>query len=304
MLSPHVPDLDSLELLLEVSALGSLGRAAASRGLSQPAVSSRIQRMEALVGVALVERGARGSRLTPAGALLAEWARGVLGAAEVLDAGISSLREGRDGRLRIAASLTVAEHLLPRWLVVLTADHPETAVSLAAVNSAEVASRTRGGDADLGFVEGPTVPTGLDSQVVARDELVLVVPPQHPWARRRRPVAANELAGTRLVTRESNSGTRVALESALSGLGPLATPLLELSSTSAVQSAVAAGAGPAVLSSLAVQADLTSRRLVRVAVAGVELRRRLRAVWPTGQRPTGPSRDLLAIAARPHPRQA
>ena len=108
-----------------------------------------------------------------------------------------------------------------RWLVLLAAEHPATAVSRAAVNSAEVASRTLGGEADLGFVEGPSVPTGLDSRVVARDELMLVVPRQHPWARRRRPVAAAELAATRLVTREPSSGTRMALESAMSAWGTL-----------------------------------------------------------------------------------
>ncbi len=298
MLSAHVPDLDSLELLLAVARSGSLGKAAASRGLSQPAVSARIQRMEQLVGVALVERSPRGSTLTPAGALLADWGRAVLTAAEVMDAGIASLRSGRDGRLRVAASLTVAEHLLPRWLVQLAAEHPETAVSLAAVNSAEVATRVLSGAADLGFVEGPQVPDGLDSRLVATDVLVIVVPPQHAWTRRRKPLTAQELAATRLVHREPTSGTRVALEAALTGMAPMAAPLLELSSTSAVRSAVIAGAGPAVLSSLSVEDDLVQGRLVRVELQGVDLFRRLRAVWPTGQRPTGPSRHLLAIAAR------
>ncbi len=298
MLSQRVPDLDSLELLISIATTGSLGRAATARGISQPAVSARIQRMEQVVGVPLVERSARGSSLTAAGALLADWGRDVLTAAAVLDAGITSLRGGRDGRLRVAASLTVAEHLLPRWLVQLAAEHPATAVSLDAVNSTEVARMVLQGEADLGFVEGPRVPTGLDGRVVARDRLLVVVPTGHPWSRRRSPLAAGELAATRLVHREPTSGTRTALETALVGHGPLAVPLLELSSTTAVRSAVLAGAGPAVLSSLAVQDDLKHRRLAQVAVAGVDLTRALRAVWPSGQRPTGPARDLLAIAAR------
>ena len=298
MLSQRVPDLDSLELLLAIATTGSLGRAATARGISQPAVSARIQRMEQVVGVPLVERSARGSSLTAAGALLADWGRDVLTAAAVLDAGITSLRAGRDGRLRVAASLTVAEHLLPRWLVRLAAEHPATAVSLDAVNSTEVARLVLQGAADLGFVEGPRVPAGLDGRVVARDRLLVVVPTGHPWTRRRTPLAPAELAATRLVHREPTSGTRAALEAALAGHGPFAVPLLELSSTSAVRSAVLAGAGPAVLSSLAVQDDLDNRRLTQVAVAGVDLARALRAVWPTGQRPTGPARDLLAIAAR------
>ncbi|BEP11714.1 LysR family transcriptional regulator [Acidothermaceae bacterium B102] len=295
----HVPDLDSLQLLIEVATTGSLGQAALEHGISQPAVSARVKGMERLVGFPLVTRGARGSTLTAEGALLADWAREVLHAADLLEAGIASLRSDRKGRLRVAASLTVAEHLLPRWLVRLAASHPETAVSLAAVNSAGVAAAVLAGQADLGFVEGPRVSSGLESQVVAHDVLTVVVPPGHPWTRLRRPLDAGTLAHTRLVHREPTSGTRTALELALRDHAPLATPLLELSTTSAVGGAVAAGAGPAVLSNLAVRDDVAAGRLVAVPVEGVDLTRSLRAVWPRGQRPDGTARDLLTIAGRP-----
>lgn len=144
------------------------------------------------------------------------------------------------------------------------------------------------------------MPDGLDAQPVARDRLRVVVPPSHPWAKRRHPVDAAELAGTRLVHREQNSGTRTSLEAALAAYGPMARPLMELSTTSAVRSAVIAGAGPAVLSDLAVHDDIASGRLVDVKVRGTDLTRVLRAVWPAGQRPTGPARDLLAITGQPN----
>lgn len=271
MVLRHVPDLDSLALLLEVASTGSLGRAAVAHGISQPAVSARIQGMERLVGFPLVSRTARGSDLTPAGRLLVAWAGEVLDAAAVLDAGIDSLRGDRDGRLRVAASLTVAEYLLPSWLVRLAAARPETAVSLAASNSADVAVAVLAGTAELGFVEGPDLVAGLQERVVAHDRLVVVVPPGHPWTRRRTPLDAQELAGTRLVTREPSSGTRTFLEAALTRFAPLATPLLELSSSSAVRSAVVAGAGPAVLSELAVRDDVTAGRLTVVPLRGCDL---------------------------------
>lgn len=294
----RVPDLDSLELLIRVASTGSLGLAAAEHGISQPAVSARVKSMERLVGFPLVTRSPRGSTLTTEGSLLADWARDVLHAAAVLEAGIGSLRHDRQERLRVAASLTVAEHLLPLWLVRLAATRPETAVSLSALNSADVAAQVLDGAADLGFVEGPRIPPGLDSQTVARDRLVVVVPPGHPWARLRRPLAPETLAATRLVQREPASGTRTALEEALQEWAPLATPLLELANTSALRSAVAAGAGPAVLSELAVADDVAAGRVVRVPVRDLDLTRSLRAVWPRGQAPTGSARDLLAIASR------
>ncbi|HEY0240848.1 MAG TPA: LysR family transcriptional regulator [Friedmanniella sp.] len=301
MVSPRVPDLDSLSLLLEIAMTGSLGRAAAAHGISQPAVSARLRTMEGLVGVPLVERTARGSTLTPAGVLVAGWARDILGAAEILDAGITSLRSGSDSRLRVAASMTIAEHLLPRWLVRLAAARPRTAVSLDAMNSAEVELAVLADRADLGFVEGPEVGTGLVAEVVARDRLVVVVAPSHPWARRRR-VDAAELAATRLVQREPTSGTRGALEAALAAYAPMAAPVLELSTTSAVSAAAAAGAGPAVLSRLAVGDDLARGRLVEVPTAGVDLTRLLRAVWVDGRRPSPPAADLLGIATARPPR--
>ena len=295
MVSPRVPDLDSLALLLEIAIAGSLGRAAAAHGLSQPAVSARLQNIEALVGVPLVDRSPRGSSLTPAGVLVAGWAREVLAAAEVLDAGITSLRTDQDQHLRVAASMTVAEHLLPRWLVRLAADRPQTAVSLQAMNSTHAQQAVVAGQADLGFVEGPDVGPGLDSRVVAHDRLVVVVAPPHPWTRRRA-VDAAALAAARLVQREPTSGTRAALEAALADHQPLATPLLELSTSTAVRAASAAGAGPTVLSRLAVQDDLDRGRLLEVPIRGVDLTRLLRAVWPTDRRNSPPAQDLLRIA--------
>lgn len=298
-LSSRVPDLTALDLLLSVARTGSLGRAAGEHGISQQAASSRMRTVERLVGVRLLERGARGTRLTSAGSLVAEWAGRLIDVAAELDAGIGALRHERDARLRVAASFTVAEYLLPGWLVALRdrTDPPPT-VSLQVGNSREVAVRVLEGVADLGFVEGPDLPTGLRAQVVAHDELVVVVAPTHPWARRRRPLTPADLARVALVHREIGSGTRGAIQRALRHVGPLADPVLELASTAAVRNAVAAGAGPAVLSAVAVADDVASRRLVVVPVGGLELHRTLRAVWPSGSPPTGPARDLLALATR------
>ena len=291
-LAHRVPDLGALELLLAVARLGSLGGAAREVGITQPAASSRIRSMERQLGVALVDRSPRGSRLTDAGALVTDWARRIVAAAEAFDAGAQALRVRRDSRLRVAASMTIAEYLLPGWLLALRAGRPDTAVSLHAGNSATVAERLLSDEADLGFVEGLTVPPGLDSVVIAHDHLIVVTAPGHAWARRRRPVASTELAATPLILREKGSGTRQVLDAALGGL---ARPLIELSSTTAVKAAVVSGAGPAVLSELAVGEELTMRRLVRVPVEGVSLARDLRAVWPTGHRPVGPARDLLSL---------
>lgn len=187
----------------------------------------------------------------------------------------------------MAACLTVAEQLLPRWLVSMHADAkrrgtatPE--VILTAMNSDKVIATVRDGSADAGFIEGPTVPKGLRSTIIARDELVVIVPPNHRWARRSAPISAKELSETPMVAREPGSGTResyvAALQHSLGDLVELAPPVLELSSATAIRAAVLAGAGPAAMSRLSAASDLALNRLREIQVAGVDFKRDLRAI--------------------------
>jgi DNA-binding transcriptional LysR family regulator len=300
-LPPQVTDLSSFDLLLSVARLGSIGHAAAEHRISQPAASARLRHLERRLGLALLHRTPRGTGLTPTGALIADWARTVVDAADGLAGAVQALRGTHESRLAIAASQTIAEYLLPSWLVALRARQPDLIVTLQAANSADVAARLLADRADLGFVEGPDLPPGLEADPVAADRLTVVVARTHPWARRRRGIAPEELAATSLVSREAGSGTRRALESALreQGIEAPAAPILELSSTTAIKHAVAAGSGPAVLSSLAVSTELAAGTLTAVPVTGLSLHRQLRAAWPAGRQLTGPARDLHAIARRP-----
>jgi DNA-binding transcriptional LysR family regulator len=176
-----------------------------------------------------------------------------------------------------------------------------TVVELTVNNSEATAALVRSGQAAIGFIESPHLPPDLSTAAVQDDDMVLVVAPEHPWARRRTPVTVGELAATALVTREQGSGTRDALEHLLAAAGAptLADPLVELSTTAAVRSAIAADTAPGVLSALAVRDDLALHRLVAVPVRGLPLRRTLTALWQTGSTPPpGSARDLAAIAAR------
>src|SRR5690606_32532290 len=189
---------------------------------------------------------------------------------------------------------------VPVWLTDLRRVAPATRVHLEVENSTQVIEDVRAGRLRLGFIETPHVPRDIHAQVVAQDELVLVIAPHHPWADRSAPVGAAELAATPLVVREGGSGTREALDAVLGDL-PQATPALVLGSNAAVRIAVASGAGPAVLSARAVQAQLESGDLLRVpldgvGVNGVGLQREFTAVWTGPRRLTGAAADLVAVA--------
>jgi molybdate transport repressor ModE-like protein len=311
-----MPDLAALEVLLAIARTGSLGAAAREIGLTQQAVSARVTSMEAQTGIRLVIRTKRGSKLTPAGVVAVQWSDRLLEVAHQVDAGFATLRADSRNRVRVSASLTIAEQLLPRWLVTMqaaAAQRGTTApeVILTATNSDHVLAAVRDDDADLGFVESPGIPRGVRCRVVAHDELVVIVPAGHKWARRSAPITAAELNDTPLVARELGSGTReflstalrTALRETLGAEAAQALPVLELSTAAAVRAAVLAGAGPAVMSKLAVEDDFVLGRLRPVAVADLDLHRALRAVW-VGARtpPAGAIRDLLshiATANRP-----
>jgi DNA-binding transcriptional LysR family regulator len=290
------PDLDSLALLVLVARTHSLSAAAAETGISQPAASKRLSALERRLGVRLLERSRRGCALTEAGQVVCGWAQRVLDEVDALVRGAEAMR-AEFGQLAVAASLTVAEHLLPAWLGDLRRAAPDLRVGLQVMNSTRVCELVRQGAIDLGFIESPDTPTGLRTRCVARDRLVLVVSPQHPWARRRRPVTAAELARTPLVSREVGSGTRETARRALTGLS-VAPPLLELGSSAAVRSAVLAGAGPALMSELIVAGDLATGILVQAHTDSLTLERDLRAVWRAGTKPVGAAADLLVCALR------
>lgn len=301
-----VPDLAALEALVAVAEGGSISATARRLGLSQQTVSARIRTAERTLGVEVLLRTPRGVSVTPSGELVLAWAGEVLAAADRLTTGVRALRGEEAHTLRIAASQTVAGHLLPAWLVRLRTAQEEagrvpTEVQLRTENSVGVAELVRSGATDLGFIESPRVPADLASTTVAVDRLVLVVAPTHPWAERAG-VPLDEVADEPLVTREVGSGTRVAFEDAVrQRLGrDVANPAVELSTAAAVRSAIGGGIAPGVLSELAVADDIALGRLVGVPFECEPLRRPLTALWRGARRDLTPTqRELIAVAVAP-----
>jgi DNA-binding transcriptional LysR family regulator len=296
VLPSSTPDLIALDLLDSIAELGSLGQAASRHGMSQPAVSMRMTQLERRLDVSLLQRSPAGTRLTPAGARVAALSRRVLSEAQAMMAGVGALIAEESSQLRIAASLTVAEHLLPGWLGALHHESPEIILAVEVTNSSNVLVRVGDGSADVGFVEGhETRPSGMATVVIRSDRLVLVVDPAHRWASRETPVPGAELASAELVVREPGSGTREVLEDALRPWGGPRSHL-ELGSTASILAAVRRGHGPAVLSPLAVADDIGAGRLVAVPTEDIDLAQSLRAVWPEA-RPLAPlARRLLDVA--------
>ena len=292
----RLPSLEVLELLVGVDDHGSLSAAGRVVQMSQPNASRAIKALERRLALPLIERGPNGSNLTAQGTVIAHWARVVLTDIEKLLDVAAGLSTDRSAELNIAASMTVAEHLMPEWLAEFRVLHPDVRIHLQACNSTQVFLQVRSGTCDVGFVESPAIPLKLHSAEVARDRLVVVVAPTHPWTGGA-PLSVAELAATPLLVREPGSGTRTSLEVALEGY-EMAAPLLELGSTSAIRSSVLNGIGPAVLSTLAVADQVRTGQLRVVDIDGREIERSLRAVWDGPRQIEGSAAGLIKLILR------
>lgn len=299
-LPPWISDLPALDLLVSVAETGSVGRAAQAHGITQPSASARLAKLERGLGVPLLVRSRSGSLLTPAGQAVVAWSHNVIDAAQILADGVLTLRADRQARLRISASLTIAEYLLPAWLLALRRTHPDLDISADVANSHAVVEAVRSGAADLGFVESPDIPADLSARIVGDDRLALVVADGYPLAAHAwRELRPTDLADQPLLLREPGSGTRDTflkeLEHVL-GFAPSLPHTLSLGSTTTILATVRAGGGIGVISARAAAPAVAAGELVELRVEGLALTRPLRALW-LGRSPSALAEQLLAIAA-------
>ena len=260
--------LEQLRVFVAVAERQHVTRAAEALHLAQSAVSAAVSALEGRHGAKLFSRVGRGIELTEAGRIFLDEARAVLARAEAAELKLAELAGLKRGRLLVHASQTIAGYWLPRHLADFRRAYPGIAIKLAVGNTAEACAAVLGGTAELGFVEGPVEDAGLEIREVARDRLILLVPPDHPWAGSKVPdVAALEAADW--VMREPGSGTRQVLEDALRGIGVDVSRLqvaLELPTNEAVRAAIEAGLGASALSASVAASALEAELLVQVPI--------------------------------------
>ncbi|WP_231442729.1 LysR substrate-binding domain-containing protein [Brevibacterium zhoupengii] len=294
------PELPALGLLVTLSASAqSIGQAAEAMGLAQPNASRSLRNLERDLKVPLLQRSPQGTQLTAEGHAVAQWASKVIDAYADLNAGTRAIQDARAGTVRVSASLTVAEYLLPRYLTTFTSMHPDIDVGLAVENSSAVIAAVREQRCDLGLIESVSLPEGFPAEVVGHDRLMIASAPTfaEAWTH---PIGAEELATVPLLVREVGSGTREVLDAALAQYGG-ARVAGEYGSNSALKIAAATGIAPVVLSELALRDDFSARRLVPLPVeSGVALDRELHAVWSPRRRLSTGARALLEHMVNVH----
>lgn len=177
-------DLADLRLLAAIATTGSLSKAAATFPVAVSAASTRLRLFEERCGLTLFTRRADGMALTPAGRLILERARGVLGEAERLKETLKELSGQRRITLHLSASTVANSTFLPATLGPFLADYPEVDLQLTEQKSSEVLRAVQSGECEIGVYDGSLPTGGLTSLPFRDDKLVMLVPREHPLASR------------------------------------------------------------------------------------------------------------------------
>jgi DNA-binding transcriptional LysR family regulator len=176
-----------LRVLVEVARRGSFSSAAEALSYTQSAVSQQVATLEAETGMTLLERHARGVRVTPAGHALVEHAEGILARLEAAEAELSAIAGLRAGRLRMASFPTAGATLMPLAIATFRAAYPEVELTLAEGEPEEIAPRLSAGEFDLALLfefEEPDELDGLERVELLADPMYLALPGAHPLARK------------------------------------------------------------------------------------------------------------------------
>ncbi len=300
-----------LRTFLAVADTASVREAAAALVVSQPAVSAALASLQRELGVKLVAREGRGLRLTPAGEVLAGYARRILGLWEEAQVATVASADPERGRLRLVTVTTAGEHVVPAVLASFRAAHPHVEIVLEVGNRRRVWDLLLGGGADLAVGGRPPPGGELVSRAVSPNELVLVAAPLDDAVPRAgalagspvaldgrgsgsaapdepRPVVRSvtlaALAEATWLVREPGSGTRDTAEELLSSLG-LDPPRLTLGSNGAICESAAVGLGVALVSRAAAERQLRSGMLHEWRTGPLPLHREWHLVSRAGPMP-------------------
>ena len=251
-LDPH------LAVFKAVADKRSFSQAAKSLHISQPAISLQIQSLEENLGARLFDRNNKRVVLTQAGKTFYKFATQIIDLYDQAQKEIAELTGLVKGKIKIGASLTIGEYVIPRIAGYFCKDHPEVNLTINIANTEEITKHLLSNTLDIGVVEGLIKHSDLILEKFMEDELVVIVPVDHPWAKKEF-ISMDSLLSQPFVLRESGSGTRHIMEDKLKqfNLSPDDLQIaMELGSTQAIKEAVEVGLGVSITSKWAIKKDL------------------------------------------------
>jgi DNA-binding transcriptional LysR family regulator len=270
-------DLSQLDVFLAVAREGTFSRAAAKLYRTQSAVSQSIRKLEDEIGEPLFDRSSRDGLLTDAGRVLQEYADRLLNLRNSAQEALVELRELQKGKLAIAANEFTALYLLP-VLAEFRRLHPMIKITVQRALGSHIPDDVLRHNSEFGVLTYDPQEPQLHSVVVYLDELIFVVPPQHPLAGERQ-VSIKQLGAESFVAHIVSSPYR---DKVIQAFKRHKTPLhmdIELPTLQAIKRFVAMGNGVALLPEISVENELARGELVRIPVRELRLHRKLRLVY-------------------------
>jgi DNA-binding transcriptional LysR family regulator len=268
-------DFRQIEIFVKVAELGSFSRAAEALYLTQPTVSERVRSLEEELGIKLLDRQQRGASPTKAGQLLLAYAQRILQLLAEARQALDEFQGRMSGELIVGASTIPGEYVLPPLIGRFKAKFPDISISLLIGDTQGVLDWLLEGKVEAGVVGAQIDHRAIEYRELGPDELVLVVPSDHPW-HGKKTVTLDEVRQEPLIVREKGSGSRHALERALGevGLDLGAFKVVgEMGSTQAIKQAVKAGVGVSMISKRAVEEECRANLLWCVKVKDLKFTR-------------------------------
>ena len=287
-------DLAQLEVFVTVAREGRFSRAAGKLHRTQSAISQSIHKLEEEVGETLVDRSSRGGLLTDAGRVLRDYAERLLNLRESAQEALVELRELQRGKLAIAANEFTALYLL-RVLTEFRRLHPMIRIMVQRSLGSHIPDDVIAHNSEIGVLTYDQQEPQLRSTVVYQDELILVVPPQHPLAKEVQ-VSIRQLGTESFVAHIVSSPYR---DKVIQAFRQYKTPLhmdVELPTLQEIKTFVAMGNGVALLPEISVESEIARGELVRIPVKELRLHRKLRMIYRKSASISHAGRAFLNVA--------
>ncbi|MFZ5997898.1 MAG: selenium metabolism-associated LysR family transcriptional regulator [Nitrospirota bacterium] len=250
--------------------------------LTQPAVSLQIQALEELYETKLFDRSSSSINLTQAGEVLYRYSKDILALYAELEKEIGKLTGLIKGSITVGASTTIGNYVLPSVIADFKKTHPKIKINVLIGNTKRVLDLLNSGVVDLGLVEGEVSRNKIRVDSLITDELTLITPPIHPWAKKKI-ISILEITKEPFIIREEGSGTRQMIEKYLSSHGIKVSDMriaLVLGGTESIKEAVENGMGVSIVSRWAARKELKYGSLKTVATKEEKILRDFSLILP------------------------
>lgn len=249
-----------LSVFITVAEKQNFSRAAEVHLMTQPAVSQYIRTLEERMGTKLLERSNKYVYLSKAGEIVYANAKEIMMLYDNMREQVNDLSQSPSGELKIGASYTFGEYVLPHIISQTLAHYPDIKPTVTIDNTEEIMRLVETRQLDIGIIEGKVTHNAIKKTIFAKDSMVIVASPHHPLAQLSH-VSTTQLEQQNWIVREYGSGTREAMDRAFKLLAIAPNKLLHYSSTQPIKTSVEAGIGLSILSTWAIKKELERNEL-------------------------------------------